>query len=181
MMDLASYRRILLLAAAHLGLVASSAWADVVPLEACGDAAGSYLTRNSATIDGRRSVVGRSLITLTKDGQVFLTDSNEAGIFTFAPFTDGQGTWRCVADRRGRLHVRAIVLDFTEATADPEQRIGRVDYDLTYHARTDTLRAKATLAFAPIDGDPLDRDVFEDPFDFSFRGTRVTPTAAEGR
>lgn len=155
---------------------AAPAAATDEPLEACFEAVGTYLTTNVATRDGERQEVGRSLLSLTNGGHAFLTDSNEAGLPGFAPFTDGRGAWRCVSDETGALHVRAIILDFTLETEDqPEQQIARLDYDATYDGGTDTLSADATLAFVPIDGDPLDEDALTDPSAFSFTGVRITP------
>lgn len=164
------------LAAVFSALAGSIVLADDEPLQACFEAVGTYLTTNTASIDGERGMVGRSLLSLTNGGHAFLTDSNEAGIVGFAPFTDGRGAWRCTSDERGRLHLLIIILDFTLATPDhPEQQIARLDYDATYHSRTETLRADAALSFVPIDADPLDEDALEEPFNFTLRGTRIMP------
>lgn len=146
------------------------------PLEACFDAVGTYLTTNVASEDGETQEVGRSLISFTNGGHAFLTDSNEAGLPGYAPFTEGRGAWRCVSDRTGRLHVRAIILDFTLTTEDePTQHIARLDYDATYDAETEVLSADVKLYFVPLDGDPLDDDALGDPSVFSFSGVRVMP------
>lgn len=143
-------------------------------LSACADAVGTFLTKN---VNPERNVeVGRSLISLTNGGHVFLTDSNEGGEAGFAPFTEGRGAWRCVSDEGGKLHILATVLDFTHKTeAFPDQHIARLDYDATYDAASGQLDADVKLYFLPIDADPMDAASLEDPIPNRIVGVRVTP------
>ena len=143
------------------------------PLSACFDAVGTFLTTNLAPDDGR--IVGRSLIALTNGGHFFLTDSNEGGDPNFALFTDGRGTWRCVSDEQGSAHIVASALDFTHNTAaHPEQMIVRLDYDLSYDAGSDTIRADVTLYFMPINANPMDAANLHDGIGNMITGIRVT-------
>jgi hypothetical protein len=153
---------------------ASSALAADEPLSACFDAVGTFLTTNINPDHGEE--VGRSLISLTDGGHFFLTDSNEGGGEEgFAPFTNGHGTWRCVSDEAGKLHILATVLNFTYRTdAIPDQKIARLDYDATYDEESGTLNADVKLYFMPIDADPMDSANLKDPIPNQITGFRVT-------
>lgn len=143
------------------------------PLSACFGAVGTYLTTNTNPDNG--DVVGRSLISLTNGGHVFLTDSNEGGDAEFAPFTEGRGAWRCVSDEAGQFHILATVLDFTIGTkAFPDQQIARLDYDATYDESSETLSADVKLYFIPIDSDPMDPAMLKDAILNKVNGARIT-------
>lgn len=152
---------------------ASVAAAGDEPLSACFYAVGTFLTTNLSTEDG--SVVGRSLISLTNGGHVFLTDSNEGGTTEFASFTDGGGSWRCVSDETsGELRIRASVLDFTHhSAAHPQQMIARLDYDARYEADSDTISADVMLYFMPIEANPMDAANLKDGIGNTITGIRV--------
>ncbi len=142
----------------------------------CSGVVGTYITTNVGMIDGQSEVIGRSLISLTSGGLAFLTDSNEAGVSGFPPFTDGRGSWRCERVAEGREHLRAVVLDFTIETRQfKEQQLARLDYDAAYDAKTDSLSAEVKLAFAPFDANPMDKSAFGEPTIYSFVGARVEP------
>lgn len=150
---------------------ASGANAADEDLSACIDAVGTFLTTNLGA-DGE--VVGRSLISLTNGGHIFLTDSNEGGATHFASFSDGRGAWRCESDAEGKAHILATVLDFTHKTeAFPNQTIARLDYDASYDAGTDTLSAEVSLYFVPIDANPMDAAMLKDPVPNKITGIRV--------
>ena len=143
-------------------------------LSACFDAVGTFLTTNINPVRGKEA--GRSLISLTNGGHVFLTDSNEGGEAGFAPFTEGRGAWRCVSDEAGELHILATTLDFTHKTeAFPEQKIARLDYDATYDESSGQLSADVKLYFMPIDANPMDAANLKDPIPNQITGVRVTP------
>jgi hypothetical protein len=153
---------------------ATAAVAAEEDLSACADAVGTFLTMN--VNPERNADVGRSLISLTNGGHVFLTDSNEGGEAGFAPFTEGRGAWRCVSDDAGKLHILATVLDFTHKTeAFPEQHMARLDYDATVDAASGQLNADVKLYFMPIDADPMDTANLKDPIPNRIVGVRITP------
>lgn len=141
-------------------------------LSACFDAVGTFLTTNINP--DRGADVGRSLISLTNGGHVFLTDSNEGGEAGFAPFTEGRGAWRCVSHESGELHIRATVLDFTHKNdMFPDQKIARLDYDAVYDEEGDRLSADVKIYFMPIDADPMDPANLGDPIPNQISGVRV--------
>jgi hypothetical protein len=153
---------------------ASCALAADEPLSACFDAVGTFLTTNINP--DRGGEVGRSLISLTNGGHVFLTDSNEGGDAVFAPFSDGRGQWRCSSDDGGKLHILATMLDFTVATQQfPKQKIARLDYDATYDEASGQLSADVKIYFMPIDANPMDAGNLKDPIANKITGLRVTP------
>lgn len=150
-----------------------AAYATDEDLSACFGAVGTFLTTN--VNPSRGEDVGRSLISLTNGGHVFLTDSNEGGEAGIAPFTEGRGAWRCVSDEAGRLHILATVLDFTFKTeAFPEQKIARLNYDAIYDEATDMLSADVKIYFMPIDADPMDPANLKDPTPNQISGVRIT-------
>lgn len=153
---------------------ATAAGAAEEDLSACADAVGTFLTKNINPDSGVD--VGRSLISLTNGGHIFLTDSNEGGEAGFAPFTEGRGAWRCVSDESGKLHILATVLDFTHKTeAFPDQHMARLDYDATVDAASGQLNADVKLYFMPIDADPMDAASLKDPILNRIVGVRITP------
>lgn len=153
---------------------ATAAGAAEEDLSACADAVGTFLTKNINLDSGVD--VGRSLISLTNGGHIFLTDSNEGGEAGFAPFTEGRGAWRCVSDESGKLHILATVLDFTHKTeAFPDQHMARLDYDATVDAASGQLNADVKLYFMPIDADPMDAASLKDPILNRIVGVRITP------
>lgn len=154
---------------------AQTAVAADEPLSACFKAVGTFLTTNTNP-DRGDEVVGRSLISLTNGGHIFLTDSNEAGEAGFPPFTDGRGAWRCTSDDAGTMHILATLLDFTVKTAAfPDQKIARLDFDATYDEANDSLIADVNLYFIPFDANPMDASNLNDPIPNQVVGMRVTP------
>jgi hypothetical protein len=143
------------------------------PPSACNAAVGTFLTTNVNPDSGK--VVGRSLVSLTNGGHVFVTGSNQGGSGQFAPFTDAHGAWRCVSDENGRFHIRATVVDFTHPTAKfTNQKIARLDYDGTYDEASDRLSADVRLYFMPIDANPMDKTSLKDAIRNRVTGIRVT-------
>ncbi|HET7716642.1 MAG TPA: hypothetical protein VFK86_13545 [Bauldia sp.] len=125
------------------------------PLAACAEAVGAYLSANHGKEAGN-AFASRSLLSLSADGLVTFADSGQGGGEGFAPFTGGQGAWRCLASDAGSLRLSATILDFTLATPDwPNHRIGRLDIDATVEATKGTMNGTMTLLMAPFDGDPF--------------------------
>lgn len=137
----------------------------------CMGLAGTYLTKNSAK--GGSGVLSRSLVTLRRGGQVAFTDSGEAGEPGFAPFSGGQGVWQC---RSGddTLKAKAVVFDFTFPKAgEGAGKIGRLDLDLSFDAKSKALSGSGTLRLVPLDGDPLKEDGLGEGRQFLIEGTRI--------
>jgi ketosteroid isomerase-like protein len=121
----------------------------------CRALVGTYLTKNSSEGGATGSFTSRSLISFDRGGQAFFNDSGEAGEASYAPFSSGQGVWRCVP-QDGSVTARAIVFDFTfpKAGQAPAQ-IGRLDLLLTYDAKTQGVVGTGLLYLLPLTSEPL--------------------------
>ena len=133
----------------------------------CAGATGTYLTKNAAESGNYTS---RSLLSFAEGGLALFADSGEGGEKGFAPFSDGQGAWRCVAGDEEHAEIHATTLDFTLATPRKAQ-IGRLDFDLRYDAATKRISGTATLHLVPLDEDPL--AVLKGDRRFKVEGIRV--------
>jgi|GEM_PF-2716986 len=162
-----------LLAVPAAGSVALAEDADPA-LAGCSDAVGTFLTRRvNQTVAGAEHV-GRSLLSLTGGGHAFFTDSAQGGVAGFQPFTDGRGAWRCVSGDTGTMRFTALILDFTFPNADlPDPSIARLDIEATYDRSINTLTGKTTLAFVPLDGNPMDETQLRDRLTYDFTGSRI--------
>jgi hypothetical protein len=135
----------------------------------CGGLVGTYLTKNSVA-GGSQRLTSRSLMSFTSSGQIFFTDSGESGEAGYAPFTDGRGAWRCL----GGGKARATTLDFTlPAAGDSKPRIGRLDMNFSYDAKTKTITGTGVLYFVPLTADPMQPSELKDGRDFELTGERV--------
>ena len=135
----------------------------------CRDLVGTFLTTNTAE-GGFRS---RSLLTFDRGGLVLFTDSGEAGEGGYAPFSGGQGTWRCVTSAEA-VEARAIVLDFTLPKAgEASAQIGRLDFQLTYKPETQRIEGTAILYLVPLKDEPLKVGTLGDGRAFKIEGERV--------
>ena len=174
-----AYRRCkgALLAAAMTATISLPAAAQDagVALSECRDLAGVYLSANYNKRPGPKKVVSRSLLTFGADGAVGFDNSAAGGGEAFAPFSGGQGAWRCVSAERGAIRFRATVLDFTLTTPDwPTQRIGRLDIDGGYDVEAKAMSGQMTLSFVPFDADPLDLASQQDAATGPFIAIRIT-------
>lgn len=148
---------------------------EELPLSACVDAVGTYLTKNFASDRSGKSV-SRSLLTLTNGGQAFFTDSREVGSQVYAPFTDGRGAWRCLSASQGESTMAITVLDFTLVeTGGRRQAIARLDMQAERGPDPGSIRGTITLYFVPLDGDPLNVEALGEGRVFRFEGLRVKP------
>jgi hypothetical protein len=118
-------------------------------------------------VEPESKFMSRSLISFIPGGLVFFTDTGQEGEADFAPFTAGQGGWRC---EKGRM--RATILDFTLPKEGGKQQIGRLDLDVGYNAKTKRMSGDGTLYLIPLDADPM----AEEPapgHDFELSGTQM--------
>jgi hypothetical protein len=124
-------------------------------------------------------------MSFTSSGQIFFTDSGEGGEAGYAPFTDGRGAWRCL----GGGKARSTTLDFTlPAAGDSKPRIGRLDMNFSYDAKTKTITGTGVLYFVPLTADPMQPSELKDGRDFrtdrrargSALGEGATPHLATG-
>jgi ketosteroid isomerase-like protein len=136
---------------------------------ACRELAGTYLTKNSAG----GGFTSRSLLSFDRGGLVFFSDSGGGGELSYAPFSSGQGTWRCVSNGDA-TEARAIVLDFTFPKAGGESaQIGRLDFQLVYKPETDRIEGTALLYFMPLESEPLKVETLTGGREFKIDGERV--------
>ena len=101
----------------------------------CSQAVGTYLTsRINEGVSGPEHV-GRSLLSLTSDGQAALTDSAQGGVEGYLPFSNGRGVWRCRPSEGETVAFEALILDFTFPTqSEPNPNIARVTFLATVDA-----------------------------------------------
>jgi hypothetical protein len=129
--------------------------ARVAKASPCKELMGTYLTKNSAKGASEGTVASRSLLSFGSGGIVSFADSGEGGEAGFAPFTEGSGTWRCIAGDNGDAKIKATTLDFTEPAGGANGEIGRLDFDLAYVAGKRTMKGSAVLYLMPLSDDPL--------------------------
>ncbi|MEH2242250.1 hypothetical protein [Nostoc sp.] len=110
---------------------------------------GTYLTtiKNS-----KGKFASRGLITLTKEGNFIVGDSDQGGVSgVFNPFTTGQGTWACT----GRKEITARAIDFSLSNQGGTG-IARADYSATFDPTTQTVQGTISLHFFPLQSNPLE-------------------------
>ncbi len=140
----------------------------------CFEAVGTYLMRRVNEGVSGPEAVGRSLLSLTNGGHALFTDSAQGGVTGFQPFTNGQGAWRCLNADNGRFHFEALVFDFTIPIEErPDPQIARVDILATFNPDDGTLDGSVSIAFAPLDGDPLDKTSLKIDLGYDFTGQRI--------
>jgi len=117
------------------------------------EAGGSFLT---TILNPDKSIASRGLITLSRDGNFFLGDSNQGGVEgIFNAFTTSQGVWRC----SGRYTLSATAINFSlPGTATNQGGIARVDYKATFKSKN-IITGTVQLRFFNLDSDPLNTDI----------------------
>jgi hypothetical protein len=150
------------------GMAISAAHAD----NACGALPGTYLL---TVLNSSGSFSSRQLLTLTQDSNVIVDDSAQGGVTgEFNPFTTAQGTWACES-RSAPIQADATTLDFTlPGSVAGGQSIGRTDYEITFHAVSNTISGTIDLRFFPLTGNPLATPLPAPSSTYSFTGVRVT-------
>jgi hypothetical protein len=127
---------------------------------------GTYLTTIK---DANGNFASRALITLTKDGNLIVTDSNQGGILgQFDPFTTSQGTWVC----NGTRAIKGRALNFSISNQGG-RGIARNDYSATFDHRTQTVEGTIDLRLFGLQANPLQGNG-QNAGSFSFTGQLVT-------
>ncbi|MEH2462979.1 hypothetical protein [Nostoc sp.] len=126
---------------------------------------GTYLTTNSGNFGSFRGI-----ITFTKDGNVFVSDSFQSGVPSVQPFGNIQGSWKCIGERE----ISATTLNFNYQTAKLPPSIGRGDFRAKFEPKTATVQGTATLRIFNINANPL-VDYAPVAGTFTFTGQRVKP------
>ena len=148
-----------------------------LPVHACAEAVGTYLTTDKATEPDSPTIDSRSLIALTNGGHVMFIDSGEGGAKTFAPFTDALGRWTCLSQVGEAPRLKATALDFTlpvltEGDAATQQ-IARVDFTATVDPASGVIEADAILAFVPLNADPYGDGATDGALEWQFSGYKI--------
>jgi hypothetical protein len=126
---------------------------------------GTYLT---TITDANGNFASRALITLTEEGNLIVTDSNQGGISSqFNPFTTSQGTWAC----NGRTEITATALNFSLSNQGGSG-IARNEYSATFNPRTQTVEGTIELSLFDLQGNPL-KGNGQNGGSFSFTGQFV--------
>ncbi|MBD2446659.1 hypothetical protein H6G76_05660 [Nostoc sp. FACHB-152] len=127
---------------------------------------GTYLTTIK---DTKGKFASRALITLTKEGNLIVTDSNQGGISgQFDPFTTSQGTWAC----NGTKAITGRALNFSISNQGGSG-IARNDYQATFNQRTQTVEGTIELRLFGLQANPLQGNG-QNAGSFSFTGQLVT-------
>lgn len=128
---------------------------------------GAYLT----TIFNPDGTIGsRGVITLTKDGNFFVIDSNQGGVTNvFNPFSSGQGAWKC--NSKTGVSARSITFAFP-GSAGSTGSIARSDYQATFNPQTQTVQGTITLRFFSLNANPLLNNV-PSVGTFNFSGQQI--------
>jgi hypothetical protein len=135
---------------------------------------GTYLTKNQPKGESGESFSSRSLLSLGSAHLALFADSGESGEAGFLPFTDGRGSWFCRSGEDGAIKISATTLDFTAPVqGEAKGGIGRLDFDLSFDAQSETLDGTATLYLLPLDADPLAASSLKDGREFAVTGQRI--------
>lgn len=159
----------LVLTLAWLAMAPSVAARGALPLPACRGIVGTYL----ATVFNDGAFASRNLLSFTNGGVFLVTDSGQSGqVGAFAPFSNSQGSWRCVSRRRGTVEVVATALNFTFPDDPAQQTIGRADYRITVDLGMNELSGMIDLYFVALGDDPYAPDLIPIAM-FTLDGTAI--------
>lgn len=133
--------------------------------------------------DCRRAVAGtylytadsdlfRGILTLTQDGNVISTTSNQTtgAPPTSQPFSDIQGSWNCISARE----TTSSVLNFNYPTATLPGSITRSDTRARFDPKAGTIEGTTTGRTFALNANPLTDDAPVSAT-FTFKGQRVEP------
>lgn len=128
--------------------------------------------------------VGRRVITLTKEGNFFATDSNQGGTQGVPPaaqsfpnnrFTSGQGVWKCT--KTGDFTAKSLNFNFPAPQSTLSVTTARSDYRATFNPQTQTLQGTFEVRTFNLTENPLEDNIpvgEGEPFTFTFTAQRVT-------
>ncbi|MCC5642322.1 hypothetical protein LC607_05020 [Nostoc sp. CHAB 5824] len=127
---------------------------------------GTYLT---TILDANGNFASRGVITLTKEGNLFVTDSNQGGVSgAFNPFGDTQGSYRCIEKKA----ISATGINFGFSGNNGVNDIARSDIKAILNPITQTLQGTITVRSFALKANPLQEEgVLVGTF--SFTGQRI--------
>lgn len=109
---------------------------------------GTYLTTIK---DAYGKFASRALITLTEEGNLISSDSNQGGVSgQFDPFTTSQGTWVC----NGNREITARALNFSLSNKGGSG-IARNDFKASFNPTTQTVQGTIELRLFDLKTNPL--------------------------
>ena len=144
-----------------------------LPVHACGEAVGTFLTRDFVPGITGDVETSRSVLALTNGGNVMFTDSNEGGVDGYPPFTAALGRWRCLSGSGDAPELSATMLDFSLAEEAGKKQIARADFKATFDPDTSSFIASGTLSFVPLDADPYAPGVLDNALPLKFTGIKI--------
>ncbi|HCF26150.1 MAG TPA: hypothetical protein DEV81_02750 [Cyanobacteria bacterium UBA11049] len=112
----------------------------------------------------------RGVITLTQDGNIFVTNSVQSGIANlFNPYSDSQGAWKCISNGE----ISATTLNFSYPGANGPGQIVRAEYRIIVNPQTQMLQGIITSRFFDLEANPLGTDA-QVVNTYTFTAQRVT-------
>lgn len=96
----------------------------------------------------------RGITTFTGDGNFVATASIQSGDPNIPPFSDTQGSWKCISD----TEITATGLNFNYPTATLPASISRSDFRATFDPKDGTFEQTATLRTFDLNANPLNED-----------------------
>lgn len=142
--------------------------------ELCADAVGTFITMRVSPIEVQPDYVGRSLLSLGADGQVFTSDTAQRGVLGYDPFSNGQGSWLCLSNKGDTFQLSIRVLQFTQPlSSGDDSEIARLDIRADYDPITGSLNGSARIDFMPVDADPTMTGSAEPRIAYTFSAVRV--------
>jgi len=128
--------------------------------------AGTYLTTIK---DANGKFASRALITLTEEGNLITSDSNQGGVSgQFDPFTTSQGTWVC----NGNRAITGRALNFNLSNKGGSG-IARNDFKASFNPITQTVEGTIELRLFDLKSNPLQGNG-QNGGSFFFTGQLVT-------
>ncbi len=139
-------------------------------------AAGTYLTTIS---DSTGQFASRSLITLTTDGNILVTDSNQGGVYQgnnqFNPFTTSHGSWKC--NKNGELTATTLNFNLSGPLPLASHPLGIAgnNYSIRFNQNTQTLQGTIDLRFFDLNATVQEvTGSSGTPLTYTLTGQRVT-------
>lgn len=137
---------------------------------------GTYIQTIS---DSTGKFASRALLTLTTDGNILVTDSNQGGVYQgknqFNPFSNAQGSWKC----NNNGDITATTLEFNLSgplpLASNPLGIAGQNYRIKFNQNTQTLQGTIQVRFFDLNATVEEATGSKGvPLTFTFIGQRIT-------
>ena len=109
----------------------------------CDDAQGTYVM----TVTDREGIFSsRGLMSFLAGGVLLVSDSSQGGVpGIWDPFSSAQGAWHCEPGEHGKIHIKAVAVNFVLPGDGRTPSFSRVDYDALIDGKSHHLNGTATL------------------------------------